>query len=219
MNELLSTVFGDLNDIPAWGWGVLAALLIGGIAAFLLARGGARVVWTTRMLAVGAMCIALSTVLSLIKLFSMPSGGSVTPGSMLPLMLFAFVYGPVPGVTVGAVYGMLQFLMGGYFLSLPQMLLDYPLAFAMTGLAGLFWKHRNSHAGLTLGIGVASAARFAVAVIAGVIFWSDLTNGAWPAIVYSLGYNFAYMSWECVICIAVGLLVGPRLVRELRKVK
>lgn len=219
MNEFLSNVFGDLSDIPVWGWGVLAALLIGGVAAWLAARGSNRVVWTTRMLAVGAMCIALSTVLSMIKLFSMPSGGSVTPGSMLPLMLFAFVYGPVPGVTVGTVYGLLQFLMGGYFLSLPQMLLDYPLAFAMTGLAGLFWKHRNSHAGLTLGITVASIARYVVATLAGVIFWSDLTNGAWAAIVYSLGYNASYMSWECIICIAVGLLVGPRLVKELRRVK
>ncbi|MBQ8555774.1 MAG: energy-coupled thiamine transporter ThiT [Clostridia bacterium] len=175
--------------------------------------------WSVQMLAVGAVSIALSSVLSVITLFSMPNGGSVTPASMLPLMLFAFVYGPVPGVAVGAVYGILQFLLGGWFLSIPQFLLDYPVAFAMTGLAGLFWRGRHQRTALTLGILLASVMRFIVATLAGVIFWSDLTNGAWAAIVYSVGYNASYMVWECVICVALGVAVGPRLVKELRKVK
>jgi thiamine transporter len=100
-------------------------------------------IWNTKTLALGAMCIALSTVLSLIKLFELPNGGSVTPASMLPMMLFSYVYGTVPGLLLGAVYGLLQFLFGGWFLSVPQMLMDYPIAFAMIGLAGLFNKHPN----------------------------------------------------------------------------
>ena len=137
MNEFLKNMFGDLTELPWWGWLVVAVLLIGGAVAFKKVRGTQKVVWNARMLAVGAMCIALSSVLSNIKLFSMPAGGSVTAASMLPIMLFAFVYGPVPGLTVGFVHGVLQFLMGGWFLNVWQMLLEYPIAFAVLGLAGL----------------------------------------------------------------------------------
>ena len=143
MNEFLSNMFGDLTELPWWGWLVVAALLIGGAVAFKKVRGSQKVVWNARMLAVGAMCIALSSVLSNVKLFSMPAGGSVTAASMLPIMLFAFVYGPVPGLTVGVVHGVLQFLMGGWFLNVWQMLLEYPIAFAVLGLAGLCWKMKN----------------------------------------------------------------------------
>lgn len=175
--------------------------------------------WNTKTLALGAMCIALSTVLSLIKLFELPNGGSVTPASMLPMMLFAYVYGTVPGLLLGAVYGLLQFLFGGWFLSLPQMLMDYPIAFAMIGLAGLFNKMPNEPLGLGLGVVVASFGRFVAAVVAGLIFWTDLTNGLWPAVVYSLGYNGSYMGIECVICVVIALAIGPRLVKEIRKIK
>lgn len=178
-----------------------------------------RTIWNTKTLALGAMCIALSSVLSLIKLFELPNGGSVTPASMLPMMLFAYIYGTVPGLLLGAVYGFLQFLFGGWFLSLPQMLMDYPIAFAMIGLAGLFNKHPNEKLGLALGVIVASIGRFIAAVLAGLIFWSDLTNGLWAAAAYSLGYNGSYMGIECVICVIIALAIGPRLVREIRKIK
>lgn len=178
-----------------------------------------RTFWNTKMLALGAMCIALSTVLSLIKLFELPNGGSVTPASMLPMMLFAYVYGTVPGLLLGAVYGLLQFLFGGWFLSLPQMLMDYPIAFAMVGLAGLTNKMTNQPLGLALGVVIASLGRFVAAVTAGLIFWTDLTDGLWAAIVYSLGYNGSYMGIECVICVLIALAIGPRLVKEIRKLK
>lgn len=219
MNEFLSNMFGDLAEIPWWGWLMLAVLLVGGVIAFLRIRGKEKTVWTTKMLAVGAVCIALSTVLSAIKLFSMPEGGSITPASMLPLMLFACIYGVGPGLTVGAVYGLLQFMFGGWFLSLPQMLLDYPIAFAMTGLAGLFSQMANQRLGTGLGITVACVARYIVATAAGIIFWSDLSGGAWPAIVYSVTYNATYMALEYVICLVIGVIAAPRLIRELRKVK
>lgn len=215
------TAFGDFADMPLWAWLVMAVLLVGGIAVFRMVKSDQKTVWTTKMMSVGAMCIALSSVLSMIKLMEMPSGGSITPASMLPMMLFSYIYGTLPGLTLGAIYGFLQFLIGGtsWFLSVPQMLMDYPLAFAMIGLAGLFRRLPNEKLGLTLGVVVASLGRFIMAVLAGLIFWTDLTGGLWPAIVYSLGYNGAYMSVECVICVVLAVAIGPRLVKELRKVK
>ena len=47
----------------------------------------------TRIMTEGAMMIALSTVLSMVKVFTMPYGGSVTLLSMLPLILMSFRHG------------------------------------------------------------------------------------------------------------------------------
>ena len=213
------TFIGDLSRIPVWGWVLLGLLLVGGIVTYLLIKGDKKIVWTTRMLSVGAMCLALSSVLSVLKLFEMPNGGSVTVVSLLPLILFAYVYGTVPGLILGFVHGVLQFLFGGWFLNIFQLLLDYPLAFAVLGLAGLFNKMKDERAGLAVGTVVGCVARWFVAALAGLVFWSDLTDGIWPAVVYTVTYNASYMIPECIITVIVAVLVGPRLVRELRKVK
>ena len=59
--------------------------------------------WTTKMLVTGAVCLAMSYLLSYLTLWEMPMGGSVTVFSMLPLMIFSWMYGVVPGMTAGVV--------------------------------------------------------------------------------------------------------------------
>lgn len=210
--------FGDFAEFPVWAWIVVAVLLVGGLVAYRQIKSGKKTVWNTKMLALGAVCMALSNVLSMIKLFDMPQGGSVTPASMLPLMLFAYVYGVGPGMTVGAVYGVMQFIIEPYFLSVPQMLLDYPIAFAMVGLAGLFSKNENRALGLSLGVVLGSLGRFAAAVLSGVVFFAEYAGDQNPW-VYSIGYNGAYMLPECIICVVLALVVGLRLTQQLSKAK
>lgn len=214
-----ASAFGKFRDFPWWGWLVVAALLMGGVTLWRKFRGTSQTVWTARMLSLGAICMALSCVLSMIRLFRMPSGGSVTPACMLPLMLFSYVYGAGPGMVLGFLYGVMDFVVGGgYFLSVPQFLLDYPLAYLMCGLAGLFRKRGSTRLGLSLGVILGSFGRYIASVLSGVLFWSDLTDGASAAIIYSLGYNGSYMLVECAICIVFASLLGERLIRELKKV-
>lgn len=210
--------FGDFAEFPVWAWIVVAVLLVGGLVTYRQIKSGKKTVWNTKMLALGAVCMALSNVLSMIKLFDMPQGGSVTPASMLPLMLFAYVYGVGPGMTVGAVYGVMQFIIEPYFLSVPQMLLDYPIAFAMVGLAGLFSKNENRALGLSLGVVLGSLGRFVAAVLSGVVFFAEYAGDQNPW-VYSIGYNGAYMLPECIICVVLALAVGLRLTQQLAKAK
>lgn len=226
MNEFFSNVFADMAEIPVWGWVVMAVLLAGGITVFvLLRRKSGRRFWTARTMSVGAMCMALASVLSLIK-FEFPwtaiTGGSVTPASMLPLLLFAYCYGTLPGLTLGALYGVMQFLLdGARFAALGAIpnLLDYPIAFGLLGLAGLFGKMPRERLGLVLGFMLGCFGRFASSFASGVIFYGSYApEGVHPA-VYSAVYNASYMVPECIICIGVGLFIAPRLVRELRKVK
>ena len=210
--------FGDFAEFPVWAWIVVAVLLVGGLVAYRQIKSGKKTVWNTKMLALGAVCMALSNVLSMIKLFDMPQGGSVTPASMLPLMLFAYVYGVGPGMTVGAVYGVMQFIIEPYFLSVPQMLLDYPIAFAMVGLAGVFSTYKNRPVGLMAGVVLGSLGRFVAAVLSGVVFFAEYAGDQNP-LVYSIGYNGAYMLPECIICVVLALAVGLRLTQQLSKAK
>ena len=200
MADWFQTAFKDFGEFPAWAWIVVAVLLVGGVIAYRSLKGGHKTVWNTKMMAMGAVCIALSSVLSMIKIWKMPQGGSITAASMLPLMLFSYVYGMGPGCLVGALYGVLQFIIEPYFLSLPQMLLDYPIAFGMMGLAGLFSKMDNENLGLTAGVVLASVGRFVAAVLSGVIFFAEYAGDQNPW-VYSIVYNGSYMLPECIICV------------------
>ena len=218
MADWFQTAFKDFGEFPAWAWIVVAVLLVGGVIAYRSLKGGHKTVWNTKMMAMGAVCFALSSVLSMIKIWTRPQGGSITAASMLPLMLFSYVYGMGPGCLVGALYGVLQFIIEPYFLSLPQMLLDYPIAFGMMGLAGLFSKMDNENLGLTVGVVLASVGRFVAAVLSGVIFFAEYAGDQNPW-VYSIVYNGSYMLPECIICVILCLAVGLRLARQLKKNK
>ena len=99
----------------------------------------------TRILVECALMIAIGTVLSNIKIFTMPNGGSVTLLSMLPFVLVSFRHGVKWGLFTGFVNGCLQMLLGFwapptptflYFLG--EILLDYIVAFMALGTAELF---------------------------------------------------------------------------------
>lgn len=47
----------------------------------------------TRMITESAIMIALSMVLSMVKIFELPQGGSITAASMVPLLIISFRYG------------------------------------------------------------------------------------------------------------------------------
>lgn len=66
----------------------------------------------TRILVECALMIAIGTVLSNIKIFTMPNGGSVTLLSMLPFVLVSFRHGVKWGLFTGFVNGCLQMLLG-----------------------------------------------------------------------------------------------------------
>lgn len=158
------------------------------------------------MLANGALCIALSTVLSFITLYKMPQGGSITLASMLPMFLFAYAYGVGPGMLVGAAYGFVQFLQGGlYFVHPVELLLDYPLAFAMLGLAGLSNKFSDQW-GMIPGIILGTFGRFVCAFLSGLIFFGMYAPEGQNVVIYSMVYNGLYLVPEAIICILLAMI-------------
>ena len=85
-----------------------------------------------------AMALALGTILSNVKLFHFPTGGSITLLSMLVICLPGYWFGLGVGIMTGVAYGLLQLLFDPYVLYPTQLIVDYLLAFGALGLSGLF---------------------------------------------------------------------------------
>ena len=54
----------------------------------------------TRAIVYAAVCLAGSFVLSFIKISPVTYGGSITLASFVPILIYAYVYGPVRGLVV-----------------------------------------------------------------------------------------------------------------------
>lgn len=170
--------------------------------------------WNVRMLAEGGMMIALATVLSYIKVYEAPMGGSVTAGSMIPIILFAIRWGVMPGLAIGSTYGILQFILKPYFYHPIQFVLDYPMAFGLLGLAGIAYyiKDKNSVKGYLngfLAVFVGILGRMISHVLSGVIFFAEYAGDKNPWI-YSIEYNAYYLVPELIIsCIVIAIVWKP----------
>jgi len=158
----------------------------------------------TKAMIFSAMAISLGTVLSFITIIKMPQGGSVTLLSMFMISLIGYLYGPVQGIIAGIAYGMLQLILEPYVIHPLQLILDYPLAFGMLGLSGLFYKKKQ---GLLIGYLVGVSGRFLCSLLSGVIFFGEYAQGTgMTPFVYSLVYNGSYLGTEAFITVVVLLL-------------
>jgi energy-coupled thiamine transporter ThiT len=86
--------------------------------------------------------VAVSVALSYVKVFSLPQGGSVTAGSMVPIIWLALRRGAKVGLLAAAIYGLVQLVVEPFIFHPAQVLVDYPLAFGALGLAGFFSKRK-----------------------------------------------------------------------------
>ena len=162
----------------------------------------------------GALMVALAFVLSFVKLWQLPNGGSLTP-AMFPIVFYAHRWGVGRGVTAGFVFGLLQLIFdGAYAWGWQSMLLDYLLAFTPLGLAGLF---RGKAWGIFPGTVVGCLARYAVHHISGVTIYRIIQPTAVPGLgtyddphLYSLVYNGSYMIPNMLLAMAIaGILYVP----------
>lgn len=169
---------------------------------------------TTKQLVYSAVAIALAIVCSMIKFSSLPMGGSITLFSMLFIVLIGYWYGPSVGIMTAVAYGLLQFVLEPIFYTLPQMLIDYPLAFGALGLSGFFHKKKF---GLQIGYIVGVIGRYVFAVISGYVFFGAYAPEGTPAIVYSLTYNATYIVPEAIVTLI--LISIPAVSKALSVVK
>ena len=159
-----------------------------------------------------AMGVALSMVTSYIKLWDMPMGGSITLMSMFFVSLIGYWYGLRWGVMTAVTYGVLQLILDPYVISLPQLVLDYILAFGALGLSGFFKGRKN---GLYTGYIVSVLGRFIFTFLSGVIFFGMYAaDYGMSETVYSILYNGGYIFPEMVLTLVVISLKPVRNVLE-----
>ncbi|SHH67685.1 energy-coupled thiamine transporter ThiT [Clostridium grantii] len=160
-----------------------------------------KIQFTTKMLTFMGLAIALTAVLKMFKVYQAPFGGSVTFGSMIPILLVGYFYGTEVGLLTGFVYGIVDLILGPYILHPVQVLFDYPLPFMMLGLIGLF-KGRDKKF-VFLGTLVAVSARFMCHYFAGVVFWGSYAPEGMSPYLYSLLYNGSYLVFDSIIVIVI----------------
>jgi len=146
-----------------------------------------------KILAEMVMMIALATILYFTRIYTFPQGGSVTLGSMIPLMLLSLRRGAKIGISAGVIYGLIILYLEPFVYNPFQVLLDYPLAFGALGLAGLFRRLP------IIGVAIAMLGRFVCHFLSGIIFFASFAPPEMSPIVYSALYNGSYLGVEFVI--------------------
>lgn len=183
--------FGWMKENPE-SVAFIVILLLGIIILFRFKR----IKFTTKMVVIMGVAIALSVVLNMVVLYQMPQGGSVTLASMAPIFFVALVYGPEAGFFSGLVFGILNMILGGYIVHWAQMLLDYPLAFMFLGSIGYFRSSMN------VGAVVATLLRFLSHVVSGAIFFKDGAGEMNPWL-FSGIYNGTFLLPDLIIVLIV----------------
>lgn len=189
---------------------VSAAALIAVIAVIAVFTGRSfKNGYDSKSIAYAAVCIAASFALSYIKFFQMPQGGSITLVSLLPLMIYSYMFGVKKGVAAGAVYGVLQAVQDPWIIHPAQFFLDYPIAFAAAGLAGVFARlkplEKLPQVQFALGAAAATVLRFASHVLAGVFAFSEYStlDNVWA---YSMAYN-SFVFVDIAITVVAGAII------------
>ena len=227
----LLDVSEQATNVVKWiSVGTVAMLAL--IAIFFFFRKRKSEKYDARRIAFAGVCVASSFVLALLKFKFVAFGGSITIASFVPVLIFAYVYGPWDGFAVGLIHGLLNFIESPYILTPATFILDYLLAFASIGLMGFFGKmKRKEKAALPLILGCVCvfSARFIAHLLSGMIFfaqgaiWDPLPSWAMGnAFVYSFIYQCVYVPVDAFIATMVLAFLAKtgvldRLVKLMRR--
>lgn len=224
-------IYYTSGDAADWNWIFLkkgqniglyvsAAVLVAGIIVAAILTDRHSKPFDSRSLSFAAVCVALSFALSYVRFFKMPFGGAITFASLVPLMLYSYMFGTRKGVIAGVIYGILQAVQDPWILHPAQFLLDYPVAFAGIGLAGML-RSLNVLSGkprlqFTLGAIIGGGVRFISHFFSGAFaFGMYGANFAEtyniPALAneyfYSFVYQCLYIIPDIIIVVVVGVLL------------
>lgn len=214
--------YGKLNSLALYISAIVIVCVLV-LVAFTLGKKDKKP-FDTHCIALAGVCVALSFALSYVKLWDMPTGGSVTLVSLLPVMLFAFIYGTKKGLLVGLLYGVLQAIQDPWLIHPAQFILDYPIAFSCVCLAGVFSDlnlfKKLPQVRFALSAVIAGAFRFICHVLSGVFAFGAyaVDAGAESFWTYSLIYNsYVFIDIALVIVVGTILLSSKAFVKEIEK--
>lgn len=152
--------------------------------------------------------------------------------AMIPIFIIAFRWGIVASVTSGFLWGILQIALGEAWILTPtQAFIEYFVAFACIGFAGLFThiiqeKLKGDSKGealiwIVVAVYVGSLARYFWHFVAGVIFFKSYAIEAGKApFIYSLttnGITYFFASLACSIVLVLLISRAPQLITAAKR--
>ena len=194
-SELFQKFPKNIQDIISNPMSILT--LIGCVLLLIVLVKAKKIKFTPELIARIGIALALATILKMLRLYHFPQGGSITLGSMIPILLIAFMYGSEVGCLTGFLYGSITFILDPYIMHPVQVLFDYPLPFMALGLAGFFKNKR------WLGASIAIFIRFICHFISGVAFFGSFAPKGVSPIIYSLTVNAPMIGIEGIICLII----------------
>ncbi len=193
---------------------LLFALIAAIVISFFVMRKKGTNAFTTKDLTYGAVCLAISFALSFIGL-KLPQGGTITPASALPVMLYCYFFGFRKGSVVCFAYMLLQYFQDPYIVHPMSALLDYVIPYLSLMFLGLFsyrrfrvqgFEQKNfflKNINFIIGAALYVVVRYACHILSGVIFYSEWAWEGWGVWAYSFAYN-AFILIDTVIAVATG---------------
>lgn len=208
MNNFINTLkegFTEIFNSP-----LSLATLIGVTILILAFIRFKKINLNTKVMARIGIALALATILHLIKIVDLPNGaGSINLGSMVPILIIAFMYGPEIGMLTGFLFGIIYLIISPYILHPIQVLFDYPLPYMAVGLAGFF--KNNKLIGATFGMFI----EFIFHFISGVLFFGQFAPEGWSPILYSFIMNGSVVGGNLlVVLVILSLIPISRLVNK-----
>ena len=192
MNNFINTLkegFTEIFNSP-----LSLATLIGVTILILAFIRFKKINLNTKVMARIGIALALATILHLIKIVDLPNGaGSINLGSMVPILIISFMYGPEIGMLTGFLFGIIYLIISPYILHPIQVLFDYPLPYMAVGLAGFF--KNNKLIGATFGMFI----EFIFHFISGVLFFGQFAPEGWSPVLYSFIMNGSVVAGNLLV--------------------
>lgn len=208
MNNFIDTLKEGFNVLFSNPLSI--ATLVGVIILILAFIKFKKIKLDAKIMARIGIALSLATILHLLKIVDLPNGaGSINLGSMVPILIIAFMYGPEIGMLTGFLFGVIYLIISPYILHPIQVLFDYPLPFMAVGIAGYF-KNKK-----ILGSFVGMFIRFIFHFISGFLFFGQFAPDGWSPMVYSLFANGLVVGGNLiVVLVIIALLPINRIIEK-----
>ncbi|WP_438763692.1 energy-coupled thiamine transporter ThiT [Enterococcus sp. AZ194] len=141
---------------------------------------------------------------------------------LIPLTIFSLRRGWKAGIAAGFLWGLLHFPTGQvYYLSVIQVLIEYPIAFTFGGFAGLYatklqkatlaGDYKKGYGYIVAGAFSGGLARYFWHFVAGVVFWGSYAMWGFSPFLYSLVMNGLSGLATIFVAIVVSVLIYQKM--------
>lgn len=171
-----------------------------------------------KRLSLGSILAAVAIVFGLVVKYipglniQMPQGGAIFGIYMLPIVLSGLILGPLYGGLTGLIYGIISWMLDGYYIHWGSIFFDYMFAFSSMGIvAGFFVGGIKNYRKVILAFLIAGTLRWIFHGLSGVIFFKEYANHPNVWFYSFILYNAPYCLSSMGISLALGLILGPKL--------